>query len=189
MLILVPTQITFQALKQAIGATLGFPADPFVHRLDVALHGQVAWLAYRVFLSNWAFVRSLDLLYVVWHAVFIGFLSWAAWTEHRALRLRALLAFLLVCISAGTIRAALAASAGPCFYAHVVGGPSPYAPLLDRLDSLSIGHRNLIARRTQAWLWELASTRQWGTFAGVSAMPSLHVAMATLFALVGWQRS
>src|SRR5687768_1286937 len=42
-LLLVPAQITFQSLKQSIGPVLGFTADPWLHKADVALHGGMGW--------------------------------------------------------------------------------------------------------------------------------------------------
>jgi hypothetical protein len=185
-LTVVPLQITFQALKQSIGPVVGFRADVFLHDLDVLVHGQMAWRAYDVFLSNWMVVRSIDVLYSGWLVLLGGFLMWSAWSANRVLRAQALVAFLLMSILAGTLFATFAASAGPCYYQYIVGMPDPYAPLFERLDLLSIGHDQLWARRTQAMLWTTYTSGSWGAFAGISAMPSMHVGLATLFAIIAW---
>jgi membrane-associated phospholipid phosphatase len=39
----------------------------------------------------------------------------------------------------------------------------------------------------QAGLWEGKITATWGAFAGISAMPSIHLAMATLFAFLAFE--
>jgi hypothetical protein len=102
-------------------------------------------------------------------------------------RQRALLAFLLMWIVAGTALAALGASAGPCYYGEVVAGLNPYADLLAALDSTS--GQVLWARANQYNIWNAYQTGIWYPVAGISAMPSMHVGMAVLWALVAWGRS
>lgn len=182
--LLIPVQVTFQALKQAIGAVIGFPADPWLHQLDVAIHGGPAWAWFP--LTPW-FVRTLDWLYMAWFLGLVGFFLWAAWTSHRVLRQRAIIAFLGVWIGAGTIAAAAMPSAGPCYY-EAVTGQTPYAELMAGLDQID-ATSGLRARFNQRGVWALHANREWGVFAGLSAMPSIHVAVAVLFALIAWQRS
>jgi hypothetical protein len=188
-LLVTPTQITFQSLKQSIGPLIGFHADPWLHRLDVLVHGRMAWLWFQPLLSDWLLVRTIDLLYMGWFVGLFAFLFWASWTSHRRLRLQALIAFVLIWISAGNVAAALLPSAGPCYYAQVVGGSDPYAALLSQLDSLGSSHDELAARLNQQGVWQLFGSDAWGYFGGISAMPSLHVGISVLFALVAWRRS
>ena len=187
-LLIVPAQITFQALKQSIGPLIGFSADPWLHRIDVALHGRMPWEWLGPVLTNVILMRSLDRLYFLWFGLLLLFVVWASWSSRRELRRRALLAFLFMWIGAGTITAALSASAGPCFYGHVVEGSNPYSPLMDQLDSFS-AQKPLRARMSQTRLWEVRRADEWKTFGGISAMPSLHVGIAVLFALIGWSRA
>src|SRR5688572_17334187 len=65
-LLTVPTQITFQALKQSIGPVVGFWADPAFHRLDVLLHGGMAWRWFEPLLSHPLWIRVIDTLYMAW---------------------------------------------------------------------------------------------------------------------------
>jgi hypothetical protein len=190
-LLVEPLQITLQALKQAIGQVVGFPLDPSLSRIDLLIHGTHAWIVYARLLPSWTWVRAIDGLYVVWFLVVIGFLFWASWSHVRALRQRALVAFLLLSISGATVAAWTGASAGPCYYRFNAPASSAglYDELTDRLDAYGATGRELFARRTQRWLWDLHARDQAETFSGVSAMPSLHVANVVLFALVAWQRS
>jgi hypothetical protein len=187
--LVVPTQITFQALKQSIGPVIGFRADPLLHRVDVLLHGGMAWTWFEPLLMRPSWVRAIDFLYMAWFGLLFVFFFWASWSGARVLRQRALIAFLLMWIGGGTATAWLASSAGPCYYEHVVAGADPYAPLLARLDAIGSEHGELKARFNQRGLWEIRRADTWGHFAGISAMPSLHVGVAVLLAVVAMQRS
>jgi hypothetical protein len=188
--VIVPSQITFQALKQSIGPVLGFWADPFVHRLDVAIHGGMAWLWLKPVLASPTAIRLLDVLYLWWFIALTAFCLWVCWTRHREIRQRALIGFLLMWMGAGTVMAAVLPSVGPCFYANaVVDAPNPYAPLLDRLDAINASGTRILARGTQQVLWETRQAEEWKAFGGISAMPSLHVGIAVFFAIVAWSVS
>jgi hypothetical protein len=188
-LLVPPAQITFQALKQSIGQILGFPADALLHRLDVSLHGGMAWLWLEPLLGSTRALRALDVLYMLWFVALFGFLLWAGWTRFRELRQRALTALLLLWMVGGTVTAAVAASAGPVYYGRVVAGSSPYEELMTRLDSVTTVSGSLFARVNQRGLWGLYATDGWGPLAGISAMPSLHVGFAVLLAVVAGRRS
>jgi hypothetical protein len=188
-LLALPVQITFQSLKQSIGPLTAFPADASIHRLDVALHRGVAWSWFEAILAMPVAVQILDWLYIAWFGSLFVFVVWAGWTKFRLVRQRALVALLLMWIGGGTIGAAAAASAGPCYYGEIVAGPNPYAELLARLDSATLEGQPLLARVNQRALWESHIFDRWGPLAGVSAMPSMHVGLVVLFALVAWQCS
>jgi hypothetical protein len=187
-LLLVPAQITFQSLKQSIGPVLGFTADPWLHKADVALHGGMGWEFLAPVLSTPAAMKLIDGLYLLWFAGLLVFAIWASWTRHRELRQRALVAFVLLWVGAGTVMAGLAPSVGPVYYDRVVEGPNPYAPLFARLDEIG-GETPLKARRAQENLWQVRLADEWKTFGGISAMPSLHVGIAVLLAIIAADRS
>jgi hypothetical protein len=179
-LVAVPVQITFQSLKQAIGAVIGFRLDPPLDRLDHLIHGGPAFRWFGGLIANAAAIRTLDTLYMLWFVEIVVVVVWASWTPHRAARQRALVAMLLLWIVAGTIGAALTASAGPCYVAT-----PDYEQLLRRLDAYA---PPLWARINQRGIWKLYQDQAWGSLAGVSAMPSMHVAFATLAACIAWTR-
>jgi hypothetical protein len=190
MLLIEPVQITFQALKQAIGHVVGFPWDPWLHEADLLLHRTEPWRMYARVLPDWSWIRAIDVLYVTWLLLFLLFLFWASWSHRRLLRQQALIAFLLLTTIGATLGAWTGASAGPCYYSFVTphSSPGPYDELLLRLDSFGSNGTGLIARQAQNWLWGVHVDDQTANYSGVSAMPSLHVGMAVLFALVAWER-
>ena len=96
------------------------------------------------------------------------------------------LTFILSWALLGSLGGTLLSSTGPVFYGEVTGLPSPYVPLLDYLRSLNqTGDFSLI--EVQDWLWQVYQGGDVAEFSGISAMPSMHVAMVTIFALLGWR--
>ena len=187
--IAIPTEITFQSLKQSFGPVRGFVADPVLHQLDIHIHGRMAWQWLTPLLRHARLVAAVDTLYFGWFGALMVFVLWASWSRHRELRQRAVTAFLLLWILAGTLVAGFASSGGPCYFGKIVAGPNPYQPLLTRLDAIGDAGNPLQARRNQNGLWALRQSDRWGFFAGISAMPSLHVAIAVLYVIITSRRS
>jgi len=188
-LIAVPTQITFQALKQSISADIGFHSDRMLYEASVRIHGRMAWQWLAPVLDHPDLVHILDLTYMLWFPAILGFTLWCSWTRDRVLRQRAIVAFLLMWVIAGTLFAAAFSSAGPIYYGKVVAGPDPYAPLVRRLDAISTNGMTLFNRVSERNLWTTYRHDTWSAFGGISAMPSLHVGIATLYVLIAWRRS
>ena len=77
----------------------------------------------------------------------------------------------------GNLLATLMPSVGPAFYSRLVGGPDPYAPLIQYLRSVDIGQA-LWAIKTQDAMWQCYADYGAQGACGISAMPSMHVAIA-----------
>ena len=179
---------TFTVLKASLPGIVAFGWDQPLDQLDRWLHGGVApWellqpLIGRPFIThaiNWAYNLWFYFLTVIW--------VWQAFSQrNNALRQRFFLSLILTWILLGNIFAVLLSSAGPCYFGRVTGLPDPYAPLMDYLYGVNETY-TLWALGAQEMLWRnhAAGTIMIGS--GISAMPSLHVALATLFALVCWQ--
>ena len=188
-LIAAPFQSTFNSVKQGAGSVYGFTWDARLADIDRRLHfGRHPWEWIATVPGHAGLVRFLDLSYMLWFPALFGFLLWAAWSGDRLLRRRALLAAVLVWVLCGNVAAIALASAGPCYYGAVVTGNNPYSQLMTTLDSYHHEHF-LFARSNQVGLWNAMQTHTWLPFGGISAMPSVHVAMAVLLALVGYERS
>jgi hypothetical protein len=94
-----------------------------------------------------------------------------------------LLAFALSWFLAGNVLAVVFSSAGPCYYGFLFS-PDPYAAQMEYLRQVH-SERSLSAILLQDRLWEsYVATR--GTNIGISAMPSMHVEIAVLMAIVAW---
>ena len=126
----------------------------------------------------------LDALYYGgWPVVLWAVFVWQV-GGRSSLRHQYLLTYAASWIVLGTFLAIVFSSAGPVYYSHLYGGPNPYAPLLDHLMDVHRRHP-LLAIRIQQALWNAEKAGVAAGGAGVSAMPSLHVAMAELCAIVG----
>jgi hypothetical protein len=108
------------------------------------------------------------------------------WIRNHALRLRYILTSLLTWFVGGNILALLFSSSGPCFVGPLYGDGT-YAPLMTLLRDVDADTGMVWALIGQNILWE-AYTRDVGAISGISAMPSLHVAVAVIIACMTWQR-
>jgi hypothetical protein len=179
-----PFQSTFNSVKQVIDDVRGYPWDPAFASMDRWVHfGRHPWEWLAPLGRSEHIVRFFDVTYVLWFPVLFGFLLWVAWCRDRALRRRALISTVLVWVLCGTVAALVFASAGPCYYHQVATGPNPYAPLIDVLEKYH-ARGLLFARMNQVGLWNAMESDTWIPFGGISAMPSVHVAMTVLMALV-----
>lgn len=127
----------------------------------------------------------LDRFYYAWFPLGFVFVVWMAWSRRRELRLRFFLTFLLTWIVLGTVLATMFSSVGPCYYGRVVGSPDPFVPLMAfrrEVDEI----RPLRALEIQEYLWDAYSGHADRFLEGISAMPSLHVAMPALYTLVAF---
>lgn len=185
---------TFASYKQSIPLIHSFSWDISLMRLDYIFHfGHHPWRLLEPMLSSPMLIRAIDILYSSWFYLLFLSCLWMAWTPRRSLRLCYLVSTLLVWILIGSFLASIFSSAGPCFYSHVVStNNDPYAPLMRRLSEISEltirnNGRHLHATFNQAGLWEGMITGTWGPFGGISAMPSIHLAMATLYAWLAFE--
>ena len=182
---------TFGGWKQAYPALAPFAWDGPFMRLDRALHfGRLPheWLA--PVLARPRLMWALDRLYIVSYfgVVALGWLVAAA-APPSALRRRFLLTNALAWVLLGALAATAFSSAGPWAYGAVAGTPDPYAGLMGWLQAIDAGGLHLKALAAQRILWEAHESGRVLTAAGISAMPSLHIAMVTLVALASWRLS
>jgi len=94
-----------------------------------------------------------------------------------------LLTFVLLWALIGNIAATLLSSAGPVYFGRITGLPDPYAPLMSYLHQAS-AISPVPALGVQDMLWKLYVSHGIAVGAGISAMPSLHVAIAVSFVLL-----
>jgi hypothetical protein len=191
MLISVPLLAgSFSVVKAAIPLMNPFSWDLRLEQWDRWLHGGIApWELLQPLLGHPLASQMINLGYNAWF-----FLLWFSWfwqfftLRNPQLRMRFLLSVQMAWILVGNVLAMVFSSAGPCYFGRMVEGPDPYAPLMTYLHQASESHR-LWALGTQQTLWDGYSLGQLNLGAGISAMPSMHVAIATLLALLGWQTS
>ena len=170
---------SFTSLKQALVHLVPYTWDRQFHNLDVALHGGPAWQLAGPLLHP-AVLRMLDHVYLAWFPVQVFFVLGVMWAPSSRWRTRCLLTYALVWIVMGNLAAAFMGAGGPCYFTHFVPGAAhPYASLWQVLEPLSLN-----AQVGQRLVLEGTLSDQWSPFTGISAMPSLHVAVAAYLACV-----
>jgi PAP2 superfamily len=159
--------------------------DVGLMRLDRALHlGHDPWRLIQPLLGRPAVTLAVDLLYALWLPLNFAVVLWQASSTRAAVRDRFLLSYALLWILLGTAAATAWSSVGPCYYGRIVAGPDVFAPLMSYLGEIH-ADRGLIALKIQENLWTYYLGREVLPLNGISAMPSMHVAGALLFALAG----
>ncbi len=179
-----PFLSSFASFKQAIPYVRNFRWDNALMRADYALHfGNHPWRLLQPILYHPGIIRVIDQLYMAWFLLLVFFSVWMSWSVKRDVRLQFFISAVLIWIGLGTIMAAVFYSAGPCYYHFVAGGTNPYQELMQKLGEINQSIP-LWAIRNQSGLWKAYQHKEWLPLGGISAMPSLHVAFATLFCLV-----
>jgi hypothetical protein len=149
-------------------------------RADFALHGGIhPWELLQPVLGHPLVTSALSYLYNFWHGM-IFIVYWQMFRiEKRALRMQFLISFVLAWAILGSLGALVFSSAGPCYYANVVSGPNPFG---EQMTYLHAAHEMFANRALlgQEYLWGLYQDGKAGLGGGISAMPSLHVAVALL---------
>jgi PAP2 superfamily len=159
--------------------------DPTLMAADRWLHGGVLpqdWT--RQWFGPTA-TRFLDRMYYLWFRLLALFMVWESFRAPSNERLRALLSLGLAYTLLGNLGAILLSSGGPVYYDRLVGTPSPYAAQTAYLE----GIRGLHAKRIQRSIWTWLQTHQYIPFGSISAMPSMHVGVATVMALASWRQN
>jgi len=178
----------FTAFKSMIPIIQPFSWDPAFAAWDRAIHGGVEpWRLLQPVLGRPLLTSALNTVYHAWFFVMFAVVFWQAFSLSRPrLRMRFLLSYLLVWIAVGTLAATLLSSAGPVYYHLVEGAEGGFRGLLAYLETADTQFP-VLALEVQQTLWQRYSEGGAAMGSGISAMPSLHVAMAFLFALLAWR--
>jgi hypothetical protein len=182
----------FAAFKELVLPMRGFLWDRTFAHVGRAIFGQSPWTITHVYFGTVAGTRILDAAYRSLLPLMFGLplISGAMIIDAR-LRFRILFTWTASWILIGTLAAWVFASAGPCFYNSFVAYDPDYANLQSRLAEIgrqasAQGHP-IASLQYESGLMLTYRTHSFAPGGGISAMPSMHVAMMTLVALVAWQ--
>jgi hypothetical protein len=179
---------SFTTLKTLASEVVGFHADPALAWLDRAIHfGRDPWEWLQPILGHHLITRTIQKFYVGgWFACLMGFCGSIALVPSLAhLRARFFLAFVMCWVILGNVLAAIFMSGGPAYYDEITGDVARYGKLFAYhafsrgLDQSSVDLQDI--------LWQIYAAHQSGLASGISAFPSLHVAMSTLYTLTAFQ--
>jgi membrane-associated phospholipid phosphatase len=177
---------SFANWKSAIALLYpGFPWDAPLESAEVWFHGDHPDRLMAPLFGSPAAIFFLDRVYHTWFYMLFGLVIWQAWGADRRQLCRFWMAFALTWIVLGIFVASVVASAGP-IYAGVDRESVSYDDLLSRLSTAE-SHGALFVRLSAWSLWQAARQPGISIGDGISAFPSLHVAVATLATLALWR--
>jgi hypothetical protein len=167
----------FLPLKYAIPQLIPFWLDGPLAVAERHLFGVEPWLLLdRMF---WWATIPLDRLYGCWLPLQLLVMFSVMIARPSAAKSRALIAYSLAWLLLGVVAALLLASAGPIFYDRLFGG-STFAALGDTLRDRGA----VIAVAESDAMWTSWASGHPGMVAGMSAVPSIHVAVSFWIYLV-----
>jgi hypothetical protein len=161
----------FLPLKYAIPGEIGFWLDQPLALAERQLFGTDPWALLDI-LFGWAAV-PMDWLYGCWMPVQTLALFALILARPSSAKARALVAYSLAWFLLGVVAAMLLSSAGPLFYDRLYGGNDFHA-LAGTLRSRGAW----IALAESDLMWTAMRDPAPGIVAGISAMPSIHVAIS-----------
>ena len=179
---------TFTSFKTMIPVVNPFSWDYRFAVLDAIVHGGIhPWRLLQPVVGYPLLTSIINFFYNLWFFVMFGVLFWQTFSlRNKRLRMQFLLAFILSWILLGTLAAVIFSSAGPCYYGHLVEGKDVYQPLMEYLESARESYP-VWALGTQEMLWQSYRNGGVGKVTGISAMPSMHISIVFLFAVLGWR--
>lgn len=171
----------FSKLKSIIPLFNAYTWDATFIAWDRALFfGHDGWEVLQPVLGYPAITALLALLYHAWFLlIYLGTLFMLFWPSAGQVRRQYLLAFFLSWTLVGGALAAVFASVGPCFLEPIIGNPA----FADQMAYLRAADAAVpvMTLDVQAMLLGWYHAGEGGLGSGITAMPSMHVAMATLF--------
>ena len=153
----------FMIVKPELNVLFPFWADPLFADIDQAIFGADPWRLLAGMQPPWlGWVYSLG-----WFLSLLFTLYWVLQKPASNEKSTALIAYFATWSVFGPVAQALLSSAGPIFYDRIGLG--------DRFAGLSVLP---VTQAISDYLWTLYETRSLAPGAGISAMPSMHIATA-----------
>ncbi|MEL7273486.1 MAG: phosphatase PAP2 family protein [Pseudomonadota bacterium] len=182
----------FVKLKVVIPLVNPFWADTLAHDLDLILHfGTHPWEWLAPYTNHYNVAFWLHRNYYVWFpCIYITFYWQVCTVQNPKLRLQFIMAFIGAWVLIGSGMATALSSVGPIFYDRIPeGNATTYAVPLAFLQSMN-AVEPLLTLEIREQLWNSYQGIVENRYVrGISAMPSMHVAMAFLLVLLGWNKS
>lgn len=176
--VLVPVTRAITAWKEAIPDLVPFYADQWFAEADRQLFGTDPWQLTHTLIGPVG-TMLIDRLYALWFVAMALLIAWLAFTRDRRFQIRGILCYQLIWLLLGNVAATAMASVGPWFYQDLTGDAA-FAPLMATLRTEDAA-QPLLAMSAMDYLRSSIGTGNFG--AGISAFPSIHVAVAFLMAL------
>lgn len=186
-IIVFPTFLSlFSSMKSIIHLVQPFYLDEFLMKADRLIHfGVDPWRITHSIFGTARLSVIMNLIYNLWFLILISYVMWQIVNvNYGRNRLQFLFAFIISWPLIGSFIAILMSSAGPVYYGDIVGDPTIFGPLVEALAVFDKEYEDsyfgIFALATQDMLWANYLKNDTNIGSGISAMPSMHVAIAAL---------
>lgn len=175
-------------MKSLIPVLHSYGLDPLLEQWDTWLHaGHHPQDLLAPLVEKAGAVPLLNVTYNLWFPVMLGAYWYAAFLDgDRNRRMRFLWASLAGWVVIGGALATLASSVGPIFYGDFYSGVNPYAAYKSHLDFVNETHP-LISLWVAEILLGMARDERVINANAISAMPSMHLAVAAFVTLYAYE--
>ena len=185
----------YTSFKTMIPALVPFYLDQAFMEIDRAVHfGHDPWRLTHALFGGPGLTVFINFVYHLWFFFLWGFLLYNVFFNKNLIeRMQYMVGFVLTWMLLGSLGAVALSSAGPVYYAEVTGLASPFASLMDGLRTMDADLRvsgdfsRIWALDVQDRLWDVYANSKTGVGAGISAMPSLHLATTALMTFHAFQ--
>ncbi len=173
---------SFSAIKSGIPLFNEYAWDDSFVALDFAIHGTDPWRLLQPVLGYPIVTALLAQLYHTWFLlIYAGTLFFAFAVKDRVLRYRYFISYFLMWMIGGMAMAIGFASVGPCFLEPILGNDH-FAEQMAYLNAANEQYPVAVLKvQSDLIAWFEQGDYRFGR--GISAMPSMHVALAFLFFL------
>lgn len=172
----------FSKMKAAIPLFNAYSWDSTWIEFDRTLHGNDPWQILQPLLGYPLITSTLAVCYHLWILLlYVGAIYFCFFHQDRTLRARFFIAYFACWTLLGVVAATMLASVGPCFVGVLLGNhhfDSQMAYLRNANDVFPI-----MVLHVQEGLASSFREASNGLGSGISAMPSMHVSIATLMFL------
>jgi len=182
------TQAGFTLLKNAMSFITPYFADSLFADIDHALHfGTDPWMIAH-WLGNYLPTKAMTYSYLtVWALPALTLPAIIAASDGNRVRAkRTLIIYLVAWIFIGNVLAFSGLSVGPVYYDRLLGGDR-FADLTLALQTSGVSDSHI--GHVQQALWDIYAGHSASIGSGISAFPSVHVAIATVTAIYMVERS
>jgi hypothetical protein len=188
---LITTISCFSVYKAVAVGGEGYRFDATFIAWDRAIFaGHDPWTLTHALLASPLATKVIDTLYhLAFLPMVLGYVACMAIQGKPALRYTYMASYLIGFVVIGMLLANALHSAGPAFDGTLFGDGTTYGPLFERLRAHNAAAGPFSAVFAQQYLLTLHQANEIGFGGGISAMPSMHIALAALWMLAGWHLS
>lgn len=176
--------VMFSSIKTTFPVEHGFLFDVAQADIDKAIHfGTDPYRLLYAIAEHPLVLRIVEANYnVVWFVICYFTLYWVCTSPRtEGMRVRYVLTWMVSWAVIGTLMAGYWISAGPAYYGLVTGDHARFADQIAFLATTAEEKNS--AHAFQAYLWTIYTTGKVGIGSGISAFPSVHVAVTVINAL------